>query len=68
MSEHKQRLVLRWDPEEAFRNLAVGAANADLESADEHLALARSHAWNIFDADRVRVTRLHDEREHATPP
>jgi len=64
MSEHEDRLALRWGSEQPLRDLAVGAAHADLESADENLALARLHAWNVFDARPVRVTRLRDEREH----
>src|SRR5262245_26547099 len=66
--EHQQSLVPGWDPEEPFRDLAVGAADADLQRADEHLALACFCAWNLFDACRVRTTRLRDERLQARPP
>src|SRR5436190_7311182 len=62
--EHEHRLVRRWDPEQALRDLAVGAANADFEGADEYLALTCLHSRNLFDAGCVRVPRLHDERLH----
>ena len=64
VAEHEQRLVLRREPEKAFRDLAVGAAHAHFERADEHFALACFHGRNVFDMCCVRVTRLRDERQH----
>src|SRR5439155_10222257 len=64
VAEHEQRLALRCDPEEAFRDLAIGAAHAYLECADEHFALARLHGRNVLDACCVRVTRVCDECLH----
>src|SRR3954451_16100332 len=62
--EHEQPLVLGCDPEQALGDLPVGAADADLERADEHLALTRVHAGDVLDARRVRLPGLRDEREH----
>ena len=64
VAEHEQWLALRCDPEQAFRDLAVGATHADLERADENFTLACLHGWNVFDVCCVRVTRLRDERLH----
>src|SRR5438477_176271 len=65
--EHEQRLALRRDPEQAFGDLAVRAAHAHLERADEHFALACLHGRNVFDVCCVRLTRLRDERQHLVP-
>jgi hypothetical protein len=67
VSEHEQRLALRRDPEQTFRNLAVRAAHAHFERPDEDFALACRHGRNVFDARCVRVTWLRYEREHLVP-
>ena len=64
VAEHEQRLILGWDPEVAFRDLAVGAANADLERADEYFALACLYGRNVLDMRRSCFAGLRDEREH----
>jgi hypothetical protein len=71
VAEHEQWVAFGWDPEQALRDLSVGAAHADLERADENFPLARLHGRNVFDARCVRVTRLRDERQHyaaVSPP
>ncbi len=50
------------DPEQPFRDLAVGAAHADLEHADAHAFTRR--LGNVLDVRRVRDTRLDRQREH----
>ena len=67
VAEHEQLLALRWDSEQAFRDLAVSPAHAHLESPDEHFALACLDGLDVFDACRVRATRLCDQREHLLP-
>jgi hypothetical protein len=64
VTEHEQRLAFGWDAEEAFGDLAVGAADAHFERAHEHFALACRHGRNVFDMCCARVTRLRDERQH----
>src|SRR4029077_20046440 len=64
VAEDEQRLVHRWGAEEAFGNLAVGAAHSHFERAEEHFALACLDGRNVLDACRVGMTRLRDERLH----
>jgi hypothetical protein len=68
VAKHEQRLVHRWGPEVAFRNLAVGAAHSHFERAEQHFALACLDGRNVLDACRVRVTRLRDKSVQFRPP
>src|SRR6185437_10206551 len=48
VAEDEQRLVHRWGAEEAFGNLAVGAAHSHFERAEEHFALACLDGRNVL--------------------
>jgi sugar lactone lactonase YvrE len=50
------------DPEQAFRDLAIGAADADLEHAQADTV--RRRFGDVADARRVRPAGLGDEAEH----
>ncbi len=68
VAEHEHVGLVRGDPEQAFRDLAIRAAHADLEHAHEDTVAGR--LANVGDACRVRDPRLADERLHAAvmPP
>ena len=71
MAEHEQLVTLGRDAEEPLGDLPVGAADADLERPDRHLALPYHRLRDVHDACGVRLAGTDDERLHqaaVSPP
>ena len=65
MPDHEPLLALGRDPEQTVVDLAVGAADADLEHAHEHLARAGRRRLELLDPGRAaRRPGVDDERLH----
>ena len=64
MAQHQLLLALGRVAEPARGDLAVGAADADLERAQQQLARLRGGSGHLADAGRSRPARRGDERHH----
>jgi hypothetical protein len=64
VTEHEPLLAVRRDSEQSLGDLAIGAADADLERPQQHLVRLRPRVRHLFDARRVRDARNRDERVH----
>ena len=65
VAEHEPVAVVRRDPEGALGDLAIGAADADLQRPQEHLARAGPRVRHLGDGGAVRPAGSGDEGLHA---
>ena len=62
VAEHELVALVGRVAEDAFGDLAVGPAHADLEHAEQHAVAGRF--WDVADTRRVRCARRGEERLH----
>ncbi len=64
VAEHELRAAVGRHAEDALGDLSIGAADADLQYAQEQLAVARAHGGNVGDMCRPGGAWSGDEPLH----
>ena len=64
VAEHELLLALRRGPEQALVDLAVGAADADAQRPQQHLAAAGRDVGDLLDRRRVRRAGRGEQGDH----